>query len=49
VLGGVIYDETGSYLWTLWLLVATWLICAVVMFIVRPASDPSRRRAPVPA
>jgi nitrate/nitrite transporter NarK len=43
VIAGVVYDKTGSYEWTLWLLVATWLICAVLMIIVRPARHASRK------
>jgi MFS family permease len=43
VIAGVVYDETGSYKWTLWLLVATWLTCAVLMIIVRPARHASRK------
>jgi MFS family permease len=45
VIAGAIYDQTGSYVSTIWLLVATWLLTAALMFIVRPARDPSRRAA----
>jgi MFS family permease len=43
VIAGVVYDETGSYDSTLWLLVATWLVCAGLMVIVRPARHASRK------
>ncbi len=41
VVAGVVFDQTGSYESTLWLLLATWLVCAWLMFIVRPARDAS--------
>jgi len=47
VIAGVVYDETGSYASTLWLLLATWLACAALMFVVRPARD-AKRKAPRP-
>jgi MFS family permease len=42
-IAGRVYDETGTYEWTLWLLVATWLVCAGLMVIVRPARHASRK------
>ncbi|HEU0075228.1 MAG TPA: MFS transporter [Dehalococcoidia bacterium] len=48
VIAGVVYDETGSYASALWLLVVTWLGCAGLMVIVRPARHASRK-APEPA
>jgi MFS family permease len=48
VVAGVVYDHTGSYTSALWLLVGTWLACAGLMVIVRPAQHASRR-APEPA
>jgi MFS family permease len=38
VIAGVVYDETGSYEVTIWMLVVTWLATAAVMTVVKPAS-----------
>jgi MFS family permease len=43
VVAGVVYDQTGSYEYTLWLLVGTWLTCAALMVVVRPALHASRK------
>jgi MFS family permease len=32
-------DQTGSYESTVWVLVASWLLCAVVIFMVRPSRE----------
>jgi MFS family permease len=48
VIAGRVYDETGSYVSALWLLVVTWFACAGLMFIVRPARN-ALRKAPEPA
>jgi hypothetical protein len=32
-------DQTGTYSSTLWILVATWLLCAFVIFLVRPKRE----------
>jgi MFS family permease len=48
VVAGLIYDHTGTYRSTLWLLVATWLICAVLMAVVRPAMHASRKAPAAP-
>ncbi len=41
VVAGVVFDQTGSYESALWLLFVTWLACASLMFIVRPARNSS--------
>ena len=38
VIAGVVYDQTGSYEATIWMLVVTWLATAGVMLVVKPAS-----------
>jgi MFS family permease len=37
LMAAFIYDQTGSYEGSIVLLIVTWLACAVVMFIVKPA------------
>jgi MFS family permease len=41
LIAGLVYDATGTYQSSLWLLVATWLLCAAVIFSVRPAREPA--------
>jgi len=36
VIAGFVNDQTGTYESTLWLLLGTWLACAIVMYAVRP-------------
>jgi MFS family permease len=43
VIAGVVFDQTGSYKSALWLLLVTWLACAGLMVIVRPARHASRK------
>jgi MFS family permease len=42
VIAGVVYDETGTYETTLWLLVCSWLICAGFMTILKPTYQAHR-------
>jgi MFS family permease len=42
VIVGLLFDQTGSYEAALWMLMGTWIICAVVMIVVRPG-----RRSPL--
>jgi MFS family permease len=35
-IAGYIFDSTGSYTTSLWILVATWLLCALATYAVRP-------------
>ena len=44
VFAGLLFDYAGTYVANIWLLVGTWLTCAVVMLTVRP----SRERISVP-
>jgi cyanate permease len=37
ILVGVLYDQTGSHVTSLWLLVVTWAGSVAVMLIVKPA------------
>ena len=39
LIAGLVYDATGTYQSSLWLLVVTWLLCAAVIFAVRPARE----------
>jgi MFS family permease len=36
LIGGIIFDRTGTYEATIWAFVVTWIACAVVIFAVRP-------------
>ncbi|HLF71955.1 MAG TPA: MFS transporter, partial [Dehalococcoidia bacterium] len=36
LIGGIIFDRTGTYEVTIWAFVVTWIACAVVIFAVRP-------------
>jgi MFS family permease len=36
VIAGFLFDQTGSYEAALWMLMGTWLTCAMVMIVVRP-------------
>lgn len=36
LLAGFLFDQTGTYRTTLWLLIVTWLACAVILFACRP-------------
>jgi MFS family permease len=48
LLAGFIFDRTGTYVTTIWMLFAAWLICAAIIFAVRPVNQaPSRREAAV--
>jgi cyanate permease len=40
LIAGYVFDQTGSYTTSLWILVGTWLLCALATYAVRP-----RRRA----
>jgi MFS family permease len=40
---GFVFDQTGTYTTTLWLLVGTWLLCALVMVSVKRATFPEPR------
>jgi MFS family permease len=40
-ISGFIFDQTGSYTVSLWILVATWLLCALATYAVRPKSQPA--------
>jgi MFS family permease len=42
VIAGVVYDQTGTYETTLWLLVCSWLICATFMTILKPTYQAHR-------
>ena len=44
-IAGYIFDRTGTYSASLWILVATWLLCGLATFAVRP----HRETADVPA
>ncbi|HEY7467362.1 MAG TPA: MFS transporter [Dehalococcoidia bacterium] len=44
LIGNYIRDETGSYATSLWIIVVTWLLCALATYAVRP-----RREAVEPA
>ena len=39
LLAAYMNDQTGTYSSTLWILVATWLLCAFVIFLVRPKRE----------
>jgi MFS family permease len=49
LLAAFVNDQTGSYETALWVLVATWLLCACVIFLVRPRREPEPVPAPVVA
>jgi MFS family permease len=42
LLAAYMNDQTGTYSSTLWVLVATWLLCAFVIFLVRPTREAAR-------
>jgi MFS family permease len=42
VIAGFVFDQTGTYTTTLWLLVITWLVCAAFMVVIRPPHEPAR-------
>jgi MFS family permease len=44
VLSGFLFDQTGSYSTSLWVVVATWLCCGAAVLLARP----KRRREPPP-
>ncbi len=39
-IAGYIHDSTGTYTTSLWIVVATWLLCALATYAVRPKRDP---------
>jgi MFS family permease len=39
LLAGYIFDRSGTYVTTVWMLFAAWLICALIVFLVRPARE----------
>ncbi|HLF75897.1 MAG TPA: MFS transporter [Dehalococcoidia bacterium] len=41
LLAGFIFDSTGTYETTVWMLFGAWLICAAIIFAVRPAREPT--------
>lgn len=41
LIAGVVSDQTGSYEAALYTLIVTWLLCAAVMFVVRPEKEPA--------
>jgi MFS family permease len=45
VAAGFLFDQTGSYEAALWMLLGTWLACALVMLTTRPAGQPRLRDA----
>ena len=38
-IAGYIFDSTGTYTTSLWILVATWLLCALATYAVRPRRE----------
>ena len=40
LIAGIVSDQTGSYESALYVLIATWLLCAVVILAVRPEREP---------
>ena len=41
LVAGFVFDQTGTYSTTLWLLVGTWLLCALIMVSVKRATFPA--------
>jgi MFS family permease len=42
LLAGFIFDRSGTYETTLWMLFGAWLTCAAIIFTVRPARESAR-------
>ncbi len=36
LIAGFLFDQTGTYATTLWMLVATWLTCSVILYFCKP-------------
>jgi MFS family permease len=49
LIAGAIYDSSGTYKVSLYILVCTWLLCAAVIFAVRPMKRDVVQPAPEPA
>ena len=47
-IAGFIFDRTGSYHASLWIIVGTWLLCGLATFAVRPHRKPAED-TPAPA
>jgi MFS family permease len=41
LIGNYIFDQTGSYSASLWIVVVTWLLCAAATYAVRPRREPA--------
>jgi MFS family permease len=46
LIAGFVYDHTGSYESSVGLLIVTWLVCAAVLFSIRPAKEPEAVTVP---